>query len=108
MKDKQNLVIPCSDKYEIVAIDQLMYCEGSDKYTYIHVSDGRKILSSYYIGKYKTMLANYNFFVCHKSYIVNLAFVQSLNSSDMIIMSNGKEVPLARRRKVEFMEVIGS
>jgi two-component system, LytTR family, response regulator len=99
----QKLVIPSNEGYEVVMIKDIICVEGSEKYSYIYVNDGRKILSSNYIGKYKNMLENLGFFVCHKSYIVNMDFVKSVNNEDDIIMSNNVKVPLARRRKLEFM-----
>jgi two-component system LytT family response regulator len=67
--DKKRIVIPCSDRYEFVEIEQIVLCESSDKYTFIYVSDGRKILSSQYLGVYKNMLEEYGFFGKNKRYI---------------------------------------
>ena len=102
----QQLVIPCKDRYEFVQIDDITYCEGDDKYTFLHVKDGRKILSSKYIGKFKVMLANHQFFVSHKSYIVNMKMVKALTNEDQIVLTNNEVIPLARRRKVEFMHAL--
>jgi two-component system, LytTR family, response regulator len=102
----QKLVIPSTEGYEIVMIKDVICIEGADKYSYIYVNDGRKILSSNYIGKYKNMLTSSNFFVCHKSYIVNMDFVKTLNAEDDIMLNNNLKIPLARRRKIEFMTLL--
>jgi two-component system, LytTR family, response regulator len=104
--ENQKLVIPSNEGYEIVIIKDILCFEGTDKYTYIHVNDGRKILSSNNIGKYKNLLESNGFFVCHKSYIVNMKFIRTLTTDDDIVLSNNFKVPLARRRKIEFMQLL--
>jgi len=106
-RDNQMIVVPAGERYEMVDVDQIMYFEGSEKYTYIYAADGRKILSSQYIGKYKNMMAEQSFFITHKSYMVNLKFVLALSKEDEIILSDGHtKIPLARRRKAEFLQVV--
>lgn len=105
-RDNQMIVVPSGEKYEVVNVDQIMYFEGTEKYTYIHAVDGRKILSSQYIGKYKNMLAEQDFFISHKSYMVNIKFIRALSKEDEIILLDGTKIPLARRRKTEFLQVL--
>lgn len=103
----KKLVIPSTDRYEFVDIDQIVLCESSDKYTYIYTEGGLKILSSQYLGWYKTLLEPYGFFVPHKSYIINLKYINSLTHDDEIILKKlNIRVPLARRRKTEFLQQI--
>jgi two-component system LytT family response regulator len=104
----QKIVIPCVDRYEFVDINQILFCEGNDKYTNIYVKDGRKILSSFYIGKFKSMLVDHGFYITHKSYIVNLSFVKTLTSDDEITLNHADfRIPLARRRKTDFLQTLG-
>lgn len=104
---KPKIAIPCSDRYEFVDIEQIILCESSDKYTYIYVKDGRKILSSQYLGVFKNMLEHQGYFVPHKSFIINLKYVSSLTLEDEIIMKYVPiKVPLARRRKSDFLQVM--
>jgi two-component system, LytTR family, response regulator len=103
----KKLVIPGTDRYEFVDIDQIVLCESSDKYTYLYTESGLKILSSQYLGWYKTLLEPYGFFIPHKSYIINMKFVRSLTHEDEILMKNTTvKVPLARRRKAEFLQMV--
>lgn len=110
MKTENNikkLVIPGTERYEFVNIDQIVLCESSDKYTFIYTENGLKILSSQYLGFYKIMLEPYGFFIPHKSYIINMKFVCSLTNDDEILMKNTLvKVPLARRRKAEFLLMV--
>ncbi len=46
-----------------------------------------------------------DFFRCHRSYIVNLRFVDSYKDN-MIYMPSGERIPVAARRRVQFMQAL--
>lgn len=105
--ESKKLVIPGTDRYEFINIDQIVVCESCDKYTYIYTESGQKFLSSQYLGHYKSILEPIGFFVPHKSYIINLKYINSLTHDDEIILRMCNiRVPLARRRKAEFLHQI--
>jgi two-component system, LytTR family, response regulator len=105
--EKKKLVIPATDRYEFVNIDQIVLCESTDKYTYLHTDNGQKILSSQYLGWYKSILEPLGFFVPHKSFIINLKYINSLTHDDEILMKTSTiRVPLARRRKSDFLQAV--
>lgn len=102
----QKLVVPGIDGYEVIKIKNILCFEGTEKYTMIHVDDGRKVLSSSNVGKYKNLFDNHGFFVCHKSYVVNIKFIKTITQDDEIIMTNDLKIHIARRRKMEFMQLL--
>lgn len=51
-------------------------------------------------------VTRYGFFKTHKSYLVNLDYVQSI-SGGMLTMANGDEIPLSKHRKAAFMKELG-
>jgi two-component system LytT family response regulator len=95
-------IIPIHYRNEILNIQDVSHLEGCEKYTYIHLKNGRHVLSSYHIGKFKNILLSHGFYVTHKSFLINLDFIQSVTTNHEIIMKNGLKVPIARRRKTEF------
>lgn len=62
---------------------------------------------SYYgqIGALEEELRAHGFFRCHKSFLVNLGFVESYNRQE-ILMENGERIALAKRRYEEFCREI--
>ena len=97
------IVIPGSQAYEFVKIEQIIRCEGWQKYTKIHLVNGEVILSSYNIGVFREMLEAYDFFCTHKSHLINQNHISRYLTEGSIILSDGSAVPVARRKKEEFM-----
>ncbi len=102
------IVIPGQQSYEVVNIKDILRCEGFQKYTYIYLLDGSKHLSSYNIGVYKDMLANYEFYSPHKSHLINTKHIKRYLTEGSVIMIDDSSVPVSRRRKEEFTsEILG-
>lgn len=104
--DHTRVAIPGSSAYEFVAIDSLIRCEGWQKYTRIILTSGEVIVSSYNLGVFKDMLSSFNFISTHKSHLINKNHIRRYLKEGEVVMSNGDKVPVARRRKDDFMDVL--
>jgi len=91
--------IPSDRGLEFVDAGEIIYCEGEDGYTRIHVAGEPARLSSYSIGEYRKMLVPFDFFPVHRSYLVNRRHVSKHDRSGIIVLSNGTEITISRRRK---------
>lgn len=97
------IVIPGAKLYQHVLVNDIIHCEGWQKYTRIHLKNGDIILSSYNIGVFKDLLKEYNFFSPHKSHLINMNAIKNYNPEGIVELINGNEVPVSRRRKADFL-----
>lgn len=95
---EKQIGIPNDHGVEFVTAGSIICCQGIDGYTRIHLSDGRKRTSSYPIGHYKKMLPTPDFFMTHRSFVVNRRHVLRL-SGDEIKLNQGLTAEISRRRK---------
>ena len=100
------IAIPGSHAYEFVKIENIIRCEGWQKYTKIHLTSGDVIVSSYNIGVFRDMLENYDFFSTHKSHLINKNHITRYLKDGTVVMSDGSNAPVARRKKEEFMDQV--
>jgi len=100
---KTKIAIAGAEAYQFVKVEDIIRCEGWQKYTKIHLQNGSVIVSSYNIGVYKDMLTSYGFFSSHKSHLINNNNIVKYNKEGVVEMSDGSTVPIARRRKDEFI-----
>lgn len=98
------IAISSAEAYEIVRISDIVRCEGWNKYTKIHLEDGVVLISSNNIGGFREKLEPYDFFASHKSHLVNKKKIKRYLKEGTIVMEDGSMVPLARRRKDNFIE----
>lgn len=97
------------DGFITVKYDEIVHLEASDNYTMIYMTNNRKHLSCKNIKVYEESLDPTKFFRVHKSHIINVSNHLkgfSRNDGNIAILSNDKQVPVARRKLAEFLERI--
>lgn len=100
-----SITIHTSEELIVLKISDIIRCEGWEKYTYFITKD-KKILCTHNIGKYKSLLEEHDFFLCHKSHMINKKMIQSYHKEGFIILQDGSKIPLARRRKQSFVDMM--
>lgn len=98
------LVIPLQESTRIVKIKDIVFFESSEGYTFIHIQNEQKILSSRNIKWFEEKVNPQHFFRTHKSFLINWQHhvLEVLKHGGCSIqMSNKIEVPVSRRKLVE-------
>ena len=97
--------IPTPDGLEFIKVKDIIRCEGVQKLTKIVIAEEKKPLySSYNIGEYIKLLESYGFFTCHKSHLINMSYIKKYHKDGTLTMEDGSYVPVAKRRKKEFLD----
>jgi two-component system LytT family response regulator len=98
------LGVPTLEGFEFIRIDDIIRCEGLQKCTRIITLDKTDLISSYNLGEFRKLLEPFGFFSPHKSHLINLKFIRKYHREGSIIMHNGTDVPVAKRKKKEFLD----
>ncbi len=88
-----------------VKLAEILYCESSGNYTNFYLFNDKKIMVSRQLGEYEKLLPEASFTRIHDKYIINLSFIKEYikGSGGDVVLENGKELPVASRRKEEFL-----
>jgi len=108
-KNLQKLVLKTADKIYSVNIQDVVNCESDKNYTTFNFINAPKLIVSTNLKEYETLLAPYNFFRTHQSHLINMAYFDHFIKTDggnTIVMKNKLTVPLAIRKKEEFMVLL--
>lgn len=101
-KDKYLVISNKYDNYKI-KIDTILYIEVQNKDITIHTLDSDyKVKMS--MNKIEKELKEYSFFRCHKSFLININFVENVKQY-IAILENGQEVPVSRYKFKQFKTV---
>jgi DNA-binding LytR/AlgR family response regulator len=99
--------INSAGKIELVASDEIAYCKASGDYVEIYLQDKKQILFSGNLKELENQLPS-SFLRVHRSYLVNLDFIRSLNNNSrnnqvpstgggFLLLDGDLEVPVSRR-----------
>lgn len=89
-------------------VKDIMRCQADDNYTFIYLRSGDKITSSKTIKFYEELFSELNFYRVHKTHLVNLnCMVRYVrDEGGYIIMEDGKQIEVSRRRRSEFLDYL--
>ncbi len=108
--EKMKLCIPSLKGFQVVEIDEIIYCEANGNYTNFYFIERAVICASKPIHEYEQLLSDCNFVRTHKSFLINLKHIKEYirGEGGSLILSNGKEVEVSRRKKDGLMTKIKS
>lgn len=96
--------IPTETGLEFIPTDDIIRCEGLQKYTKVYTTSKKSIFSSYNIGEFRKLLEGYGFFAPHRSHLINLNHIERYDKEGVITMVDQSQVPVSRRKKQDFMD----
>lgn len=109
-KNPQKMVLKTAEKLFSVTIQDIVHCESERNYTTFHFVNAPKLVVSTTLKEYETMLAPMGFFRPHQSHLINMAYFDHFVKADggLIVMKNNARIPLASRKREEFMALMSS
>jgi two-component system LytT family response regulator len=100
------IALPSSDGLNIIQIQDIIYLKSDRQYTIFQSKSGEKFVTSKNLGEYEDLLLEHNFFRVHNSAIINLNEVKKYIRGDggAVLMSNGAQIDVAKRKKEQFLK----
>ena len=102
----EKIIIPISNGFQVLSIDDIIYCEADRNYTKFVLTNQKTLLSSKNLRRFEQLLDPNQFFRIHQSYLINLHFVSQYfrEKEAKVKMENNVILPVARSKKIEFSE----
>lgn len=103
--NRKKITINTDGKLIFLEDEDIIFIESDGNYSTLHLKGGQKILVSKKIKEVNTLLPKKQFFRIHNSYIINLNKVKEfIKTEGYVVMSENHKIPVARQRKVDFLE----
>ncbi|MEN3027265.1 MAG: LytTR family DNA-binding domain-containing protein [Chlorobiota bacterium] len=98
----KRLVIPLVNRYRLVSLQEVLYCQAHGSYSWV-VTDRERLLAVRLLAEWEEILEPSGFVRAHRSFLVNVQRVcelrqESEEQSGSIVLDTGEEIPVARRR----------
>ena len=98
------ITIPLQNGFEVLAIEDILYCKADDNYTHIFVGEKKKLVSKT-LKYFDDILSVKGFARIHKSYLVNVNAITEYKKGKggSVVLNNGKELMVSASRKSELL-----
>ncbi|HXB91849.1 MAG TPA: LytTR family DNA-binding domain-containing protein [Puia sp.] len=102
------IAVPTSEGLEFILIKDIVRIESSSNYSRIHFVKGAPILVTKQLKDFEEILFPYRFFRVHNSHLINLGYIRKYirGEGGIVVMENGDEVDVSRRKKDDFLRLI--
>jgi len=94
------ITIPQQDGFEVLDINDIVFCKADDNYTEIYLANSKKLVSKT-LKYFEDALSDNSFARIHKSYLVNVNAIVKYKKGKggSVIVSNGKEILVSSSKK---------
>lgn len=104
----EKIALPSQEGITMMALGDIVRLQSDGGYTTFWDKNGERCLVSRSIGEFEELLPSTQFMRIHTSHLVNLDCVKKFIREDggTALMLDGSQVPIARRRKERFLEIL--
>ena len=99
-RGSHRIAMPYLNRTIFISADDVLCLQGEGNYTFLHTRDRKRYLVSKTLKEFEKTLEGSIFLRVHKSYIVNVAYVQRsvFSKERQVRLADGREVAISRRR----------
>lgn len=103
--NEMKLCIPTLKGFLVLRLEDIIVCEAERNYTVFHLLNKKSVTASRTLLDYEELLKDTTFLRVHKSFLINLQHVAEYQRGEggVVIMSNGMEIEVSRRKKDNFL-----
>jgi len=101
----ERIALPTFEGFKFIDIKDIIRCESDSNYTTIYLNTGEKVLVTRTLKEYEEILSDMDFIRIHQSHLINIRYVDRYIKGDggNVIMVDGSNVEVSRRKKEEFL-----
>lgn len=101
----EKIALSTLDGFQILAFNEILYCQASENYSYIHTISNETILVTKTLKCLEEQLPSASFFRIHKSVLLNINYVKCFSRRNglMVTLETGHQFEIATRRYEEFI-----
>jgi two-component system LytT family response regulator len=104
----QKIALPTLHSFELVPLNNIMFCESKSNYTNLYLNNGQHMVVSRTLKEMEEVLDMPPFFRVHNSFLVNLQFAIRYIKGEggYLVLNNDTSIPVARPKKDELLKLI--
>ncbi len=107
-KQKGSIMISTLKEFNVIKVEEIIYCKSSNNYTTFYLDNGDKFIASKPLNSYYALLDDCDFYRIHSSIMINLRFIRSYvkGRCGYVVMTNGAELDVSQRKRNQFLHIL--
>lgn len=100
---KSNMYVRQGDSFQRIVWEDILYAEGMQNYIRLYFKD-KTLTIHQTMMSLEEMLPKDSFFRIHRSFLVNISYIDSISGGRLFI--KGKELPISKQRRDELLNTV--
>ncbi|MEM7575350.1 MAG: LytTR family DNA-binding domain-containing protein [Bacteroidota bacterium] len=102
-RSRHKLALATGKGYEMVYIQDIMYCLANGSYTHFFFKHEEPLLVSKNLKYYENLLGEYGFLRTHNTALVNLQYVKTIErvNGGSLVMEDQRSLPVSKAKRME-------
>lgn len=95
------IAVNSNKEIKVLDVEQISYLQSSNRYTIIHLKDGKTITVCKHLGHYEKLFENLAFTRIHNSFLVNIAYLSSIKKDSgghYCVVNDDTIIPISNRK----------
>ena len=93
-----HLFVKMGNRLEKVRVQDILFIEADDKHCYLHLPEKRYIVNMS-LKQIRDQLDEQVFFQSHRSYLINISRIKTINLDEQVVLFEGKVAPISKRNR---------
>jgi two-component system LytT family response regulator len=108
INQESKIAVPTWEGLEFILIKDVVRIESSSNYSRIFFVNGESLLVTRQLKEFEEMLTPYRFCRVHNVHLINLNYVKKYirGEGGSVVLENGDEIDVSRRKKDDFLKLI--
>ncbi|HRP18865.1 MAG TPA: LytTR family DNA-binding domain-containing protein [Ginsengibacter sp.] len=109
-KEIKKIAVSSSTGLQFIKVSDIVFLEATGSYTQLYLTDKRKYMTSRILKEYEEMLPADIFVRIHNSHIINKDYIEKYirGEGGQVILEGGIMLDISKRKKAEFLRIIGA
>ena len=104
---EDKIAISTSEGIDFIPIKHIMHIESKSNYSKIFLIENKSITVTKILKDFEEMLLPYNFYRIHNSHLINYIQKYIRSQGGHVMLQDGMLIDVSRRKKEEFLKMIG-
>lgn len=93
-----HLFVKLGNRLEKIRVQSILFIEADDKHCFLHLPTKRFVVHMP-LKQMRELLDDQLFFQSHRSYLINISQIKTINLDDQVVLFEGKEAPISKRNR---------
>lgn len=102
----EKVYIPTNKGIRVVMMENIIRIEASSNYSRIYFINEYPLTVAKLLQWFENNLPGTRFYRIHKGHIVNMQFIASLSDGNKVLLANGEQLQVSKRKKTAFRKMI--